>query len=90
MSQKLCRRLGALERTNAAALDAMHNRDRITEAQAGVEELKRQIQAWRITNSGPEHTNESLMETFARFLGISSGELRNRLMERAYGGSATR
>ena len=88
MREKLCRRLGTLERINDAALAAMHDRERIAVAEANVEKLKRLIEAWRVENSGPEQKNESLMETFARYLGISPQELRNRLMEKAYGGGA--
>ena len=63
MSQKLCRRVGTLERINAAALSAMRDRERNAKAQASADELKRQIEAWRAKNSGPEHRNESLFET---------------------------
>jgi hypothetical protein len=84
--QKLANRLLVLERVSAAALAAMRNRERCAQEQATVDELKKKIEAWRPTNSGPEHKNESLMETWARSLGMTPRELHAQLMERACGG----
>jgi len=83
--QKLCNRVLELERINAAALDAMRNREQRAEVKAWLEDLIRQTKAWRATNSGPEHKSESLMDTLARSLGVPPREFRAQLMERAHG-----
>ena len=77
MRQKLCRRLEELEKVSARTRLAR----RFESGASGIDKV-REILRVNNVQQGP---NESLVETFARFLGISSWELRNRLMERAYG-----
>jgi hypothetical protein len=84
--QRLANRLSQLERIHGAALEAIRDREQLAETQASVDEILEGIRIWRARNSGPEHKNESLAETFARYLGITPGELRAQLMERACGG----
>jgi hypothetical protein len=75
--QKLCRRLEELEKTSARAWPARA----CDSAESGIAKVREILRV----NNVQQGSNESLMETFARFLGISSWELRNRLMEKAYG-----
>jgi hypothetical protein len=79
--QKLCKRLEDLEKISAAAAQRT---DSHASADAAIEKLRALLRA----NNFQQEPNESLAETFARFLGISSRELRDRLMQRAYGHSA--
>ena len=86
MRQRLANRLSQLERIHGAALVAIRDRERIAEVQANLDELKKGIEAWRAMNSGPEHKNESLAETWARALGMTPRELRAELERIACGG----
>jgi len=76
--QKLCRRLEELEKISAAAAARTSNRE---SADSAIEGLRNVL---RSNNFQPE-PNESLAETFARFLRISLRELKAQLMEIAYG-----
>ena len=76
MRQKPCRRLEELEKTSAAMR-------RATAQSNGSSGEK--ILAILGAHNFQRQPQESLLETFARFLGISPRELRNRLWERAYG-----
>jgi hypothetical protein len=76
MTQKLCRRLGELEKISARARLARPSDSGAVAAK--IREILR-------VNNVQQGPNESLFETFARCLGISSWDLRNRLMEKAYG-----
>jgi hypothetical protein len=79
--QKLCRRLVELEKISARA-----RRARVCNARESAIAKLREILCVHDVQQSP---NESLAEAFARFLGMSSRELRNRLMARAVGGWAT-
>jgi hypothetical protein len=76
--QKLCKRLEDLERIGAAAASRTDSRE---SADAALETIRTLL---RVNNfqQGPK---ESLADTFARFLGISSRELADRLEQRACG-----
>ncbi len=78
MKQKLCKRLEELERISAAAASRTYSR-------ASADEAIEKVRALLRANNVQQEPNESLAETFARFLGITSRELRDRLMQRAYG-----
>ena len=79
MRQKLCRRLEDLEKISAAATArrAADSRD----SGSAIDEIRAILHA----NNFPQQPVESLAETFARYLGISSRELRQKLMELASG-----
>jgi AraC-like DNA-binding protein len=79
MRRNLHRRLGQLEEKHAAAREARRH--------ASVESPIPQIREILRANNFEQGPRESLAETFARFLGMSSRELNSRLMERAYGRS---
>ncbi len=81
MKQKLCKRLEELERISAAAASRTYSR-------ASADEAIEKVRALLRANNVQQEPNESLAETFARFLGITSRELRDRLMQRAYGRQA--
>jgi hypothetical protein len=76
--QKLCKRLEDLEKISAAAAQRT---DSPASADAAIEKLRALLRA----NNFQQEPNESLAQTFARFLGISSRELQDRLTQRAYG-----
>jgi hypothetical protein len=80
MRQKLCRRLEELEKIGAAAAQRTDGR---VSADSAIEELRAVLRA----NDFQQEPNESLAETFARFQGISLGELKAQLTEIAYGHS---
>jgi hypothetical protein len=76
MRQQLCKRLEDLEKISAAAAQ------RVTShalADSALEDLR----AMLVANDFPQEPNESLAETFARFLGVKSRELGG-LLEGAY------
>jgi hypothetical protein len=76
MRQRLCRRLERREAWSVAAWRAP-----VTNGTSGGDKVRAILEA----HSFPQAPRESLMETFARFLGISPHDLRQRLLERAYG-----
>jgi hypothetical protein len=76
--RKLCKRLEELERISAAAASRTYSH---ASADAAIEKLRALLRA----NNFQQEPNESLAQTFARFLGISSRELQDRLTQRAYG-----
>ncbi|MGA2716744.1 MAG: hypothetical protein ABSG41_26945 [Bryobacteraceae bacterium] len=78
MRQKLCKRLEELEKISAATAHRASSR---VSADSAIEGLRAVLRA----NNFQQEPNESLAETYARFLGISSRELWERLMQRAYG-----
>lgn len=78
MRQKLFKRLEDLERISAAAASRTDNRESADEALETIRTLLR-------ANNFQREPNESLADTFARFLAISSRELQDRLMQRAHG-----
>ena len=73
------RRLEGLERISTAA--AARRTDKRELADSAIEKIRSLLRA----NSFQQEPNESLAQTFARFLGISPRELDDRLMQRAYG-----
>ncbi len=73
MKQKLCRRLEELETISAAAASRTNSR-------ASADEAIEKVRALLRANNVQQEPNESLVETFARFLGITSRELRDRLI----------
>jgi hypothetical protein len=79
MRQSLQKRLGQLEERSAAVRDA----GRYVCAESPIGKIREILRA----NNFEQGPRESLAETFARFLGMSSRELNSRLMERAYGRS---
>ena len=81
MTQKLSRRLEELEKVAAGRVARVNGSASADSALAKVRALLR-------VNNVQQEPNESLADTFARFLGITSGELRDRLMQRAYGSNA--
>jgi hypothetical protein len=76
--QKLCRRLEELEKITAAAAQRINSRK---SAGSAIETVQALLRAY----SFQQEPNESLAQTFARFLGITSRELDERLMQRSYG-----
>jgi hypothetical protein len=78
MKQKLSRRVAELETISAAKAVLVSSR-----ASAG--SALEKIRTFLRLNNVQQDPKESLAETFARFLGISSPELRERLMRRGYG-----
>jgi len=78
MRQKLCRRLEELEKINAAAAQRTDSR---ASADSAIETIRTILR----TNNFQAEPTESLAQTFARFLGITSRELDERLMQRSYG-----
>jgi hypothetical protein len=81
MTQKLCRRLEELEKIGAAATA---QREQLTSRASADSALEKTRLLLRLNNVQQE-PRESLAETLARFLGISSQELQQRLTQRAYG-----
>jgi hypothetical protein len=75
--QKLCRRLEELEKISAAA-QRINGRE---SADSAIETIRALLRA----NDFQQEPNDSLAQTFARFLGITSRELDERLMQRSYG-----
>ena len=78
MRQKLCRRLEDLEKISTAAAQRTKSRE---SADSAIETIRALLRA----NNFQQEPNESLAQTFARFLGITSRELDERLMQRSYG-----
>lgn len=78
MRQKLCKGLEELEKISATAAARSSSRE---SADSAIETIRPRLRA----NNFQQEPNASLAETFARFLGISSRELRDRLTQRAYG-----
>ena len=82
MRQKLCRRLEELEKVSAAAAQRADSR---ASADSAIETIQLLLRA----NNFQQEPNDSLAQTFARFLGINSRELRTRLMAIASGQPAS-
>ena len=78
MRQKLRRRLEELEKISAAAAQR-------TGSGASADSAIETIRALLRANNFQQEPNDSLAQTFARFLGITSRELDERLMQRSYG-----
>ena len=78
MRQKLRKRLEELEKINAAAA---HRTGSGASADSAIETIRALLRA----NNFQQEPNDSLAQTFARFLGITSRELDERLMQRSYG-----
>jgi len=79
MRQKLCRRLEELEKFSAAV--AAQRTGSRASADSAIETIRALLRA----NNFQQEPNDSLAQTFARFLGITSRELDERLMQRSYG-----
>jgi hypothetical protein len=80
MRQRLCRRLEELERISTAKAQRTDSR---VSADSAIDELREVLRA----NHFQQEPNESLAETFARFLGISLRELKAQFTEIADGHS---
>lgn len=81
MKQNLGKRLEELEKISAAAAAQRERVAGRSSADSALETIRALLRA----NNLQQEPHESLAETFARFLGISSRELRDRLAERACG-----
>jgi hypothetical protein len=80
MRQKLCRRLEELEKIGAAAAAQREWLISRASAELALEKIRTLLRL----NNFQQEPKESLAETFARFLGINSRELQQRLMQPAY------
>jgi hypothetical protein len=79
--QKLCRRLEELERTNAAS--AARRADHRADYKSKIADIIQNVQAWHA-----DPVNQKLVqEQPPEYLGIQVRALRQRLVERAYGGA---